>query len=110
MADTVLLDPLGRSIVLSDATWYGHILKGHPDMAGARPHAEQTVGSPEAIHLSASDGECRLYYSPPGQPTGPARMICVVANIQQGFVKTAYFCKRIKPGAREWPLQKPSRA
>ncbi len=30
-------------------------------------------------------------------------MICVVADIRRGFVKTAYLCKRIKPGSQEWP-------
>jgi hypothetical protein len=30
-------------------------------------------------------------------------MICVVADVTAGRVKTAYFAKRIKPGAMEWP-------
>ena len=46
MADTTLTDPLGRDIVLHDRTWYGHIVKGHPDMSG---------------HY---DENCRIYFGP----------------------------------------------
>ena len=105
--DTSLTDPLGRTIVISDAAWFGHILKAHPDMAATRASAERTILSPLAIHVSISDPACRMYYS---GPEGEVRMICVVANVERGFVKTAYFCRRIKPGEREWPPPKPSKA
>jgi len=32
MGDVVLTDPLGRTIILHDRTWHGHILKAHPEM------------------------------------------------------------------------------
>lgn len=38
MPDAELTDPLGRRIRLHDRTWYGHILKAHPEM-GRRDHA-----------------------------------------------------------------------
>ena len=98
MADSVLTDYRGRRIVLSDATWYGHIVKGHPDLAGKRTLAERTLATSTSVFMSSSDPSCRLYYGPK-QPDG--LMICVVADIVNGFVKTAYFSTRIKPGAAE---------
>src|SRR3954462_7816942 len=99
-------DPLGRTIELSDTTWYGHIVKGHPEMRGLRPAVEAAIPRPTAIHLSTSDAACRLFYVPSTQ-TG--LMICVVADVEAGLGKTAYLCRRIKPGAREWPSPKPSK-
>jgi hypothetical protein len=36
MGDVVLTDPLGRTIILHDRTWHGHILKAHPEMGATR--------------------------------------------------------------------------
>jgi hypothetical protein len=36
MTDTRITDPLGRQITLHDRTWYGHILKVHPELADCR--------------------------------------------------------------------------
>ena len=96
-----LTDPLSRQIDLSEDTWYGHIVKGHPEMQGLRKEAEAAILQPASIHFSASDENCRLYYAP--APRSPL-MICVVAEVVGGFVKTAYLTKRIKPGVQEWPL------
>ncbi|MFN0011456.1 MAG: hypothetical protein ACKVS8_07410 [Phycisphaerales bacterium] len=104
--NSALKDPLGRLVVLHDATWYGRILKGHPNLAPHRALVEQTVRTPAAVHPSVSDPDCRLYYGP--APIAD-RMMCVVANVREGFVMTAYFCKRLKPGASEWPPPNPSK-
>lgn len=106
MADAHLTDPLDRVVRLHDSTWYAHILKGHPDMAPFRTSVEKAITGPVAIHLSTSDADCRLYY---GDEAGPGLTICVVADVQRGFVKTAYRARRIKPGEREWPQPNPSK-
>ena len=95
-----ITDPLGRRIELHDWTWWGHIVKGHPEMRQLRAQVEQTIASPVAIHFSSSDPDCRLYYGP-----SPASglMICVVADVAAGLVKTAYLAKSVKPGGQEWP-------
>lgn len=93
-------DPLGRLIELHDWTWWGHIVKGHPEVRFMRAEVERTLATPTAIHHSSSDPLCRLYYGPSPRPM---LMICVVADVAAGLVKTAYFAKRIKPGAQEWP-------
>jgi len=98
MADSAIIDPRDRRIWLSDATWHGHIVKGHPDVALHRVLVESALKTPITIRFSTSDTDCRLYYGPP-QHTG--LMMCVVADVVGGFVKTAYWCKRIKPGAIE---------
>lgn len=94
------IDLLGRQIELADWTWWGHILKGHPEMHGLREEVEQTLARPVSIHFSASDPDCRLYYGPSPRP---GLMICVVVDVTAGIVKTAYLAKRIKPGGQEWP-------
>lgn len=99
-----LRDPLGREIQLTDGAWFGHIVKGHPEMRGLRAQVESAISSPTAIHQSTSDADCRLYY---GASTGARLIICVVVDVAAGFVKTAYLTRRVKPGAKEWPPQRP---
>lgn len=96
----VLQDPLGRTIELHDWTWWGHIIKGHPEVKGQSAAAERAIVGPIAIHFSTSDPACRLYY---GHSQRAGLMICVVADVVAGIVKTAYLAKRIKPGGQEWP-------
>ena len=98
MADTALIDPLGRTITLHDHTWFGHILKGHPDLAGDRALVECAVTSTATIHFSKADVDCRVYYGL-GATTG--LMTAVVADIVGGFVKTAYRTRTAK-GTIEW--------
>lgn len=97
MADTTIIDPLGRSITLHDHTWFGHVLKGHPELTADRFMAERAVGAPSTIRFSTSDANCRIYYG-----AGPAGLlIAVVADVVGGFVKTAYRTRLVK-GAVEW--------
>jgi len=55
-------DPLGRLIELHDWTWWGHIVKGHPEVRAMRSDVEQAIVAPISIHYSNSDPTCRLYY------------------------------------------------
>lgn len=99
MPDMQLTDPLGRKITLHERTWYGHILKAHPEMAAARSLAEQAVRSPDEIRHSNSDPDSRLYY-------GPGMLsevrIMVVVDVVLGLVKTAHFAKKVSGGTQEW--------
>ena len=99
MADTSLRDPLGRMVVLHERTWYGHIVRGHPEVATHRALVEAAVRQPDAIRHSRSDPECRLYFGPGPRPG--VRMM-VVADVAQGIVKTAHLVKKIFGGAVEW--------
>ena len=88
-----------RSVTLHDRTWYGHIVKGHPDVSEHRAIVERTVRSPDAIHISRLDANCRLYYGPGPRPT--VRMM-VVVDVAEGVVKTAHLAKRMPGGKIEW--------
>jgi hypothetical protein len=99
MADTVLIDPLGRLIVLQDRTWHGHIIQGHPEVAQHRDLVELAILQPDEIRSSRSDGDCRLYYGPGPRP---AVRIMVVADVVAGVVKTAHLARRVTGGATEW--------
>jgi hypothetical protein len=91
MADSILVDPRGRRITLQDRTWFGHVLRRHPEMRNLRPLAEQTVRTPAEIRFSQSDPDCRKYYAP-GPTTGI--LVVVIANVVAGFVMTAYLTNR----------------
>jgi hypothetical protein len=104
MAETPLSDPLGRMITLHDHTWYGHILPGHHEMNQHRPLIEAAVTNPLEIRISDADpANCRLYFG-----SGPRAgiMVVVVADVVQGFVKTAHLIKRAK-GTVEWSRPMP---
>jgi hypothetical protein len=62
MSDTTLTDPLGRTVVLHDRTWFGHVVKTHADLADHRIHAENAIRSPDEIRRSRGDPDCRLYF------------------------------------------------
>src|SRR5689334_14696677 len=100
MPDETLLDPLGRSIVLHDHTWFRHILAAHPEMAGFRGFVTAAVEYPWEVRRSHSDPSCRLYFGP-----GPRRgtITKVVADVDLGLVKTAHFARIISGGDLEWP-------
>jgi hypothetical protein len=100
MSTEAWTDPLGRTVRMDDATWYRHILRNHRELTGERGVIGSTIKNPLEIHFSSSDPDCRLYYGP-GSRLG--LIICVVADVVGGYVKTAYFSKKIKQGGKEWP-------
>lgn len=103
MPDVILIDPLGRSISLHNHTWYGHILRRHPEMRSHRAHVEQSIVDPLEIRFSDADADVRVYFA-----TGPRTgiMTAVFVNIVGGFVKTAHLVKSAKGGI-EWSKPTP---
>jgi len=99
MADTILIDPLGRQIVLHDRTWDGHIAQAHPEVATYRDLAERAVRQPDEIRISNSNPDCRIYY---GHGPRQSVIIMVVANIVECVVKTAHLARKVTGGAQEW--------
>jgi len=99
LADAVLSDPLGRKITLHDRTWFGHILRGHPEMTSHKPGIEAAVTDPEEIRLSLSDPDSRQYYSSANES---GMRFMVIVDVSLSLVKTAHFVKKIKGGALEW--------
>jgi hypothetical protein len=99
MADTTLSDPLGRDITLHDRTWYGHVVKGHPDIMNHRDLVEAAVRSPDEIRHSKSDPDCRIYY---GRGPSPTLRMMVVVDVAVRVVKTAHLAKKTTGGEVEW--------
>ena len=99
MGDSVLVDPLGRMLMLRDRTWHGHITKTHPELTDYRALVEKAVQVPVEIRLSHSDPDCRIYYGL--GPRSTVRMM-VVGDVVQGVVKTAHLCARVSGGPTEW--------
>jgi hypothetical protein len=103
MADTIVQDPLGRQITLHDRTWYGHILRRHPEMRGVRAQIEQTIRQPREIRFSAYDSDCRTCYS---DIVRAGMMIAVVIDVKRALVRTAFYTSRMK-GVVEWSRPTP---
>jgi hypothetical protein len=99
MADSVLVDPLGRILRLDEATWTRHIIKGHPDVSRYRTLVEAAVQTPEEFRFSRSSEDCRLYY---GEGPRKGLWLCVVGDTVAGIVKTVYLTRR-PVGDIEWP-------
>ena len=99
MADSLLTDPFNREITLHDRTWFGHIVKGHPEITQNRSLVEQAVTGPTEIRHSRSDENCRLYY---GHGPRPSAKIIVVVDVSLGIVKTAHLAREITGGDVEW--------
>lgn len=99
MADTRLVDPLGRTFILADRTWHQHILVGHPEMITHRTLVEQAVRSPLCIRISLSDPNCRKCFGP-----GPRRSVFVatIVDVRLGIVKTAHLSRTLTSGDLEW--------
>jgi hypothetical protein len=101
MTDQVVTDPLGRTITLHDRTWFGHICRGHPEMAQHRHRVIDTIRRPDEIRYSRSSTTARLYFAAGPRPTV---IMVVVVDIQLMLVKTAYLARAGKvTGAVEWP-------
>lgn len=99
MGDATVTDPLGRVIALHDRTWYGHIVRGHPEVADHCGLAEAAIEQPLEIRRSRSGADCRLYFG-----RGPREhvMLMVVADVRLGLVKTGHLCDRTSGGEVEW--------
>ncbi len=101
MPDETLTDPLGRAIILSDHRWFGHIVAadGHPEMLSHRELVKQAITAPMEIQFSATNANCRVYYG-----VGPRAtvLVTVVADVSAGFVKTAFFVRKMRAGVVEW--------
>ncbi len=99
MVDSSLIDPLERTLVLHDRTWFGHIIQGHPDVTDFRNLVEAAVRTPDQIRFSRIDADCRLYF---GRGPRPSVTVMVVADVVRGVVKTAHLCAKASGGAVEW--------
>ena len=99
MANVELTDPLGRRITISNHTWYGHILRAHPELKSERSRIEKAIEKPEKIKISITSPEIRHYYISANR-TG--LYLRVVVDIQKGIVKTAHYARTIERGSLEW--------
>jgi len=99
MGNNDLIDPLGRRITFHNHTWYGHILRAHPELKSERSRIEETLRRPNKICLSISSPELRYYYISANR-TG--LFLRVVVDIQKGHVRTAHYIRTLEGGPVEW--------
>ncbi len=99
MPNVTLTDPIGRTFVLADHTWDGHIRRGHPDMEPHRALVEQAVTTPIGIWVSSSNADARTCY---GAGPRASLLVAVIVDVPLGIVKTAYLTRNMTGMAQEW--------
>jgi hypothetical protein len=58
------IDPLGRTVVLYEDTWYDHICVEHPNLRDQIHLVQATIEHPEGIYFDAAYVERESYYRP----------------------------------------------
>ncbi|MDI3462087.1 MAG: hypothetical protein OJF50_000908 [Nitrospira sp.] len=96
-------DCFGRLIRLTDERMV-HILQ-HPEMIGMEAEVAYVLQRPAEVRLSHSDRTVQLFYEYYAKTRVGGKWLCAVVKYatDDGFVVTAYFTDRLKPGERLWP-------
>ena len=96
----VTTDHLGRKVVLEKKTFYGHIVPGHPEMAGNELAIQESVEKPLFVIESKQNSNVFLYVTQSQKSTYPNLYIKTVVDhsTNVGFVKTSFFQKNLQPG------------
>jgi hypothetical protein len=81
-----------------------HILS-HPEMAGLEAAITEAVRKPQAVVISRSDENVRLFYRLKSTAIFGEKWLCVVIKYaaSDSFVLTAYLTDKIKRGEIVWP-------
>lgn len=112
------IDPMGSRIVLTDDTWYGHILPGHGIMDGYDSCVEKAITDPHRIMDDRAYTGRINYYRHKTHPKHPKMYVKVCVEFRasdrdgvvRGKVVTAFLTGRFEEGEEQiWPpQQKPS--
>lgn len=82
-------DPQGRNYILNEEAWRLHIVAGHGEMHDRIDAIGEAIEKPEEIVESERSDNVYLYYNVADEDFFND-YICVVADSQDGVVKTAY--------------------
>ena len=108
-------DPLGMTIALERNCWYGHILRGHPEMRGRLRDVKQGLIKPTEIHENLQHRRVNLvyYYRCSGRDRFQDYLKIAVwvhdTDAQQAIVTTAHPIMAIPEpsrwyqGEKRWP-------
>ncbi len=90
-------DKFGNRICLTRERW-NHALKHKiPNL----DHLESCLQNPVEVRKSKYDEDARLYYRKLG-----GEYVCVVVQIEDGFIMTAYTTEGMKEGETVWKQKK----
>ena len=109
-------DRWGREIVLTEESWYGHIIFEHPVMHGNDALVADAITAPHRVMYDAEHDDREAFYRLGRVPNAPRRLlhrylkVCVeflpagAGGAVLGRVVTAYPSNQFKPGERQkWP-------
>lgn len=102
-----VVDPLGRTITLLEATWQSHVAK-RPSLEGQLDYVRETVRDPDII-VSVADGSHR-YYAVGISPRHPYLYLHVLIRLDSttsGRVRSAWFARAVEVGELEWIRPEP---
>lgn len=84
-----------------------HILE-HPEMKNQLGRMNEALRNPDIVKRSIRSENILLFYK--HYPTTPVteKILCVIvrATHEEGFILTAYFTDRLKPGETIWEKQR----
>jgi|GEM_PF-1408805 len=108
-------DPQGVTVTLERNCWYGHILRGHPELRHRLKDVERTVLHPTEIHENLERQRINMvyYHRCPGrdrlQPYLKVAVWVYDLNAKQAIVTTAHPVMEIPvpskwyEGKKRWP-------
>lgn len=102
-------DRWNREIVLTDRTWYGHVLSNHAELTDHLTAVERTVRRPQRVTTDKDDPDREVFYRRGILPVPYHRdYLKVVVQFDndagQGRIVTAFATAVIKAGEpQRWP-------
>lgn len=95
-----LSDRFNRRITLTEERW-NHIIETHPELKEMLKELEGTLQDPESIKKSVYNENVVLFYRY-YEHIYEGKYMCVVVNLDNESIVTAYITDRIKRGEILW--------
>ncbi|MBZ0253153.1 MAG: hypothetical protein K8I02_07415 [Candidatus Methylomirabilis sp.] len=96
---------LGRDVEFGEER-AGHIAESHPDLLPEHlSRVEETLAAPDEVRLSARSPRARLFSRRYDSLGGRHVVVVVMGDAPPStrrWIVTAYFARRLAPGAVEW--------
>jgi len=106
-SEFIATDVFGRNVVATTKTWFDHIAKRHPEMAGQERRVKDAIQNPETVSQGNTPSH-RVFAGHRIQGSGFAyggkRVVAVVRYdpAENGYLTTAYMTTLDPPGKVLW--------
>ncbi|MCK4641036.1 MAG: hypothetical protein KAU06_06845 [Candidatus Marinimicrobia bacterium] len=100
---SISTDPEGRNVTLHRHTFYGHILKNHPQPYIKQESIQSTIENPKHIKESETVENSLIYVSSTTDSKDFNVTTKFDSDLKSGYVTSAYVSKKPKKGSIIWP-------